>query len=68
VGQSQWTFPDGDVTAALADIQVALTNGTVAKLSLINGDNHIVTVHINGKVVDTVEIDMGDGPRPSEIS
>ena len=68
VGQSQWTFPDGDVVATLGQIKTALQDGSMAELSLIGGDNHQVTVYLNGKTTATVVIDLDVAPRPTEIS
>ena len=68
IGQSQWTFPDGDVTDALEQIKSALQDGSVTALSLIDGGNRPVTVYLNGKTAETVVVDLGGDPRPSEIS
>ncbi|HEX4701636.1 MAG TPA: hypothetical protein VH352_05855 [Pseudonocardiaceae bacterium] len=68
VGQSRWTFPDGDVADALAEIRSAMRDSKVAVLSLIDGDDRPVTVYLNGRTTETVMVDLGGEPRPSEIS
>jgi hypothetical protein len=68
VDQSEWSFPEGDVTGTLDQITSALKDGTVAVLSLIDDSKRPVTVYLNGKTVQTVVVDLDGDPRPSEIS
>lgn len=68
VGSSEWKLPDGDVTDTLAQITRALETGTVATLELLDADGATMTVHLNGKTVQTVAVDLNGSPRPSEIS
>ncbi|HEV2637926.1 MAG TPA: VCBS domain-containing protein [Actinocrinis sp.] len=68
VGQSEWAFPAGDVTATVESIKTALETGAVVALDLVDGSGREVTVYLNGKAAQTVVVDLGGGPRPSEIS
>jgi hypothetical protein len=68
VGQSEWTFPEGDVAKTLELIKSAMENGSVAELELVDASGRTVSVYLNGAVVPTVVVDLGDGARPSEIS
>ena len=68
VGQSEWTFPEGDVTKTLELIKSAMENRNVAELELVDSSGRSVSVYLNGAVVPTVVVDLDDGPRPSEIS
>ena len=68
VGGSSWRLPPGDVTDTLERIDGALGNGSVAKLELVHADGRTVTVYLNGRAAKTVAVDLGGGPRPSEIS
>jgi hypothetical protein len=69
VGGRTWQLPAGDVTGTLKQIQRALEAGAVTRLEL--GDaatGAAVTVYLNGAATDAVCVDLGAGPRPSEIS
>jgi hypothetical protein len=68
VGQSEWTFAKEDAADVVARIESALSDGTVVRLSLIDGAGRPVQVFINGRSTETVVIDLGESPRPSEIS
>jgi hypothetical protein len=68
VGQSEWTFPEGDVAKTLELIKSAMENGTVAELDLVDAAKEQVTVYLNGATVQTLAVSMGDAARPSEIS
>jgi hypothetical protein len=68
VGGSEWKLPSGDVTGLLKQVDQSLATGTVARLQLLTQRNRSVTVLLNGKTVETVAVDLGGGPRPSEIS
>ena len=68
VGKSAWGVSDEDAADLLKQIESALQEGTVLRLSLTDGENRPVTVFINGRTVETVAVDLDEGPRPSEIS
>lgn len=68
VGQSEWTLAEGDAAALLSDIEAALDKGTVLRMNLNDATGKPVDVFINGRVVETVSVDLNAGPRPSEIS
>lgn len=68
IGASEWKLPGGDVTGTVDKIKQALTNRTIADVQLVNAANRSVNVLLNGGAVDTVAVDLGGGPRPSEIS
>jgi hypothetical protein len=68
VGGSSWKLPAGDVTETLKELDRAVTTGSVAQLQLVDdATGNTVTVYVNGRVAGTVSIDLGGGPRPSEI-
>ncbi|RDI24520.1 hypothetical protein [Lentzea flaviverrucosa] len=62
-----WQFPPADAAKVIAEIEGAMTNGTVARLSLFDDDG-AATVFFNGRLVSSVVVDNGNGPRPTEIS
>lgn len=62
-----WQIAPADVTKVIAEIEGAMANGTVARLSLLDEDG-AATVFFNGKLVTSVVVDNGNGPRPTEIS
>ena len=68
IGQSEWTLADETAADTVKQIKSALEDGTVAEVSLLDGSGSSVTVFINGKATSTVAVDLGEGPRPSEIS
>jgi len=68
VGQSEWTLAEGDPAALLSDIEAALDKGTVLRMNLNDATGKPVDVFINGRVAETVSVDLNAGPRPSEIS
>jgi hypothetical protein len=68
VGQSSWQLPEGDVEGIVKQIREAVQNGSVADLELLDESGRTVRVLFNGKAVQTVELDLGEGARPSEIS
>ena len=59
---------EGDPAALLSDIEAALDKGTVLRMNLNDATGKPVDVFINGRVVETVSVDLNAGPRPSEIS
>jgi hypothetical protein len=67
VGQSEWGLDDGDVDKVTGQIQSAMESGAVVELELLDTAGRVVTVYLNGKVAETVVIDLDRGPRPSEI-
>lgn len=67
VGQSAWTIADDDTDTPKA-IKAAMENGTVAELQLVNDVGHAVLVYLNGKIAETVVVDLGEDAKPSEIS
>jgi len=68
VGQSEWAIDERDVETVVEQVKAALENGTTAELVLLDGAGRPVTVYVNGKVVETVVVDLDRDPRPSEIS
>lgn len=68
IGQSEFTFPQEDVADVLGQIASALRDATVLQLSLLDAQGRAVTVHLNGRAVPTVVVDLGRSARPSEIS
>jgi hypothetical protein len=67
IGQSEWTIGEG-AEGVVDQIKLALEKGTVEELALLDGAGNQVSVYLNGKVVETVVVDLGEGPRPSEMS
>lgn len=68
VGGSTWGIDSKDVDAVVEQIQAAMQNGTVAVLPLLDDDHRPVTVYLNGRVAETVAVDLDEESRPSEIS
>jgi len=68
VGQSEWAIDEQDVESVVDQIKSALDKGAVAELPLLDGAGRAVTVYLNGKVVESVVVDLDRGPRPSEIA
>ncbi|HET9168745.1 MAG TPA: hypothetical protein VFN97_04885 [Actinospica sp.] len=68
IGGSTWRLPAGDVTGPLKVLEGALGNGSVARLELLDAAGRELTVYVNGRSASTVAVDLGGGPRPSEIS
>lgn len=67
IGDQSWEVADADVARVTSDIEEAMANGTVARLSL-SADGRPVTVFFNGKLAVTAVVENGGGPRPTEIS
>ena len=68
IGQSEWGIEDQNVTAVVAAIKTALTDGTLAELPLLDGSGRVVTVYLNGRTVLSVVVDLDVGPpKPTEI-
>lgn len=67
VGQHAWTIPEGDAAEVLIQVESALKDGSVLRLSLLDDAERQVEVFINGRNAETVVVDLGAGPRPSEI-
>jgi len=73
VGTDAWDLPEGDLVELLKQVDQVLATGSVARLPLLKrtpgaGPARSVTVLLNGKAAPTVAVDLGGGPRPSEIS
>jgi sarcosine oxidase gamma subunit len=68
IGQSQWAIADQDVESVIGQIRSAMENGTAAELPLLDTSGRSVTVYLNGKVVETVVVDLDSDSRPGEIS
>lgn len=68
VGGSEWAIDEQDLDGVVTQIRTAMAEGTVAELSLLDGAGRSVTVYLNGKVAETVVVDLDRGPRPGEIS
>ena len=67
VDRAEWAIGD-DADKVVAQIDEAMSQGTVAELQLLDGANRVVTVRLNGKVVPWVVVDLDVGSKPSEIS
>jgi hypothetical protein len=68
VGTSEWGIDSKDVDSVVEQVKAAMENGEVATLSLLDSADRPVTVYLNGKVAETVVVDLDGAPRPSEIS
>ncbi len=68
VGQTAWALPDGDVGDLPKQIEAALGNSTVLQVEVLTDDNRPVTLFVNGRAAETVVLDLGRAPRPSETS
>ena len=66
VGQQAWIIP-GDAAEVLVQVESALKDGSVLRLTLLDDANREVEVFINGRNVESLAVDLGAGPRPSEI-
>lgn len=67
IGGQVWGVPSADVEKVTSDIEHAMANSTVVRLSLLQG-NQPVTVFFNGGRAVTATLGDGAGPRPTEIS
>jgi VCBS repeat-containing protein len=68
VGQSTWGIDSKNTDTIVQQVKSAMENGTVVALPLLDGGNRPITVYLNGKAADAVAVDLGEDPRPSEIS
>lgn len=68
IGQSEWGIANADVNDVTAQIKAAMENGSVVELSLLDSADRQVKVYLNGKVAPVVTVDLGLGPKPTEIS
>jgi hypothetical protein len=68
IGQSEWAIDDSDVEEVVARITAAMENGTVARLSLLDGADRQVMVFLNGNATASVVVDLDLGTKPTEIS
>ncbi len=68
IGESEWSLNGEDAAAVLTQIESALKDGSLLRLSLTDSADRSVEVFINGRTVQSVSVDLGEGPRPSEIS
>jgi hypothetical protein len=66
VGESTWEI-DRDVEKVVGQVREALANRTVADVEVLDGAGRVVSVLVNGAAAPAVVIDLGAGPRPSEI-
>ena len=57
-----------EISSLLADIESALTDGTVLRLSVLDDSGRRVSLFLNGRTAHSVAVDLGAGPRPTEIS
>ena len=63
-----WVVDAANTAQVLEDVELAMTKGTVARLSLQTKDNGSATVFFNGKLVKSVVVDNVGGPKPTEIA
>ncbi len=63
-----WLAHPASIAQVIEDVELAMTKGTTARLSLETRDNGTVTVFFNGKLVKSVVIDNDGGPKPTEIA
>lgn len=68
IGQSEWTLNGEDAAGVLTEIESAIKDGSLLRLSLTDNADRPVEVFINGRTVQSIAVDLGEGPRPSEIS
>ena len=67
VGGVEYGLANDAVDTVVDQVRSAMEAGSVGTLPLLNGAGHAVTVYVNGKVIDTVVVDLDGDPRPSEI-
>jgi hypothetical protein len=68
IGQAQWSVADADADAVGRLVREAMTNRTTVELPLYDAHGRAVTVFLNGAATASVVLDLGGGPRPSEMS
>ncbi|GAA0723957.1 hypothetical protein Drose_01855 [Dactylosporangium roseum] len=70
IGQSEWGIDARQVTSVVESVKSAMESATTAQLTLLDKENRPVTVYLNGRVAETVvvDLDMDRDSRPSEIS
>ena len=68
VNQTVWALPDDSPDTLLADIEAALTAGSVLRLDVLDGNGSRIALFLNGKTAGTVTVDLEEGGKPSEIS
>lgn len=68
VDQSVWTLPDDAPETLPADIQAALTGGSVLRLDVLDDYGRRISLFVNGKNTTTVTLDLSLDDKPSEIS
>jgi hypothetical protein len=59
---------DTDAAAVVGQIEQALAEGTLVKVPVLDAKSNRMTLYLNGRQVDTVVLDLGEGDRPGEIS
>lgn len=68
VGEAAWTLPDNHPDSLLEDIESALAEGGVLRIGVLDDSGNRVSLFLNGRVAETVVVDLCIGPRPQEIS
>jgi hypothetical protein len=68
VGQAAWTLPDDHPDSLLDDIESTLAEGGALRLAVLDDSGNRVSLFLNGRVAETVVVDLCVGPRPQEIS
>lgn len=68
IGQAEWFIADAEADAVSRLVRDAMTNRTTVELRLYDAAGRPVTVFLNGAVTASVVLDLGLGPRPSEMS
>jgi hypothetical protein len=64
----EWGISDNMANEVAAQIKVAMENGIVVTLQLLDKANRQVTVYFNGKTAVTAVVDLDTTPKPTEIS
>ncbi|GAA2634586.1 hypothetical protein GCM10010399_79030 [Dactylosporangium fulvum] len=70
IGQSEWAIDAQHLTSVVESVKSAMESATTAQLTLLDKENRPVTVYLNGRVAETVvvDLDLDRDSRPSEIS
>ncbi|MFD4675968.1 hypothetical protein ACFWNN_40025 [Lentzea sp. NPDC058450] len=59
---------DTDLATVVAHLKNAVQNNALVEISVLDERDRVVTLYLNGGLVDSFVVDENKGPRPHEIS
>ena len=68
IGTSEWAISDHETDTVVEMVRVAMDNGSVVALPLLDENLRPVTVYFNGRLAQTAVLDLDGDPRPSEMT